>query len=156
MLWSLLGTSWSEYVTSFDGKTWTDPVYLFRSDNTLDNRPALVSRRPGDLIVIESSDSRRDVQLGLAKGWNVGVWDGYGFVRSIQQRPVCQRIGAATCFNRNLTRGNKRNERRGESEGKRRDVVESTDTEFQISVVESVRSCSIARGLPCLGQRLSV
>jgi len=79
VVWSLLGTSWSEYVTSFDGKIWTDPVYLFRSDNTLDNRPALVSRRPGDLIVIESSDSRREVQLGLAKGWNAGVWDGYGF-----------------------------------------------------------------------------
>lgn len=77
--WSLLGTSWSEYVTSFDGKAWTNPVYLFRSDNTLDNRPALVSRKAGDLIVIESSDSRRDVQLGLLKGWNLALWDGYGF-----------------------------------------------------------------------------
>ncbi len=79
VVWSILGTSWSEYVTSFDGKVWTDPVYLFRSDNTLDNRPALVSRGPGDLIVIESSDYRREVQRGLAKGWNPGVWDGYGF-----------------------------------------------------------------------------
>src|SRR3984957_6119347 len=76
---SLLGTSWSEYVTSFDGKAWTDPVFLFRSDNTLDNRPALVSRGPGDLMVIQSSDSRREVHRGLAKGWNPNVWDGYGF-----------------------------------------------------------------------------
>jgi hypothetical protein len=79
VVWSILGTSWSEYVTSFDGKVWTDPTYLFRSDNTLDNRPALVSRGAGDLIVIESSDYRREVQRGLAKGWNPGVWDGYGF-----------------------------------------------------------------------------
>jgi hypothetical protein len=78
LFWSLVGTSWSEYVTSFDGKTWTDPVYLFRSDNTLDNRPALVSRGPGDLVVIESSDSRREIQLLLAKGWNIDLWDGYG------------------------------------------------------------------------------
>ena len=77
--WSLLGTSWSEYVVSFDGKTWTDPAYLFRSDNTLDNRPALVSRGPGDLVVIHSSDYRREVERGLAKGWTPAVWDGYGF-----------------------------------------------------------------------------
>jgi hypothetical protein len=79
VVWSILGTCWSEYVTSFDGKAWTDPVYLFRSDNTLDNRPALVSRGAGDLIVLQSSDYRREVQRGLAKGWNPGVWDGYGF-----------------------------------------------------------------------------
>jgi hypothetical protein len=79
VVWSVLGTSWSEYVTSFDGKTWTNPAYLFRSDNTLDNRPALVSRRPGDLVVIHSSDSRREVERGLAKGWTAAVWDGYGF-----------------------------------------------------------------------------
>lgn len=79
IFWSVLGHSWSEYVTSFDGKTWTDPVYLFRSDNTLDNRPALVSRRAGDLVVIQSSDSRREVQRLLEKGWTTNVWDGYGF-----------------------------------------------------------------------------
>jgi hypothetical protein len=69
-VWGPLGTSWSEYVTSFNGQTWTPPIYLFRSDNTLDNRPALVSRNPGDLVVIESSDARREVEWLLKKGWD--------------------------------------------------------------------------------------
>ncbi len=54
-----LGTVWSEYVASYDGNTWTGPIYLSHSDNLLDNRPALVSTRGGELIVLGSSDSRR-------------------------------------------------------------------------------------------------
>ena len=78
-VWSPIGSAWSEYVTSYDGKIWADPVYIFRSDNTLDNRPALVSRGPGDLVVIGSSDSRREAQRALARGWNLGKADGFGF-----------------------------------------------------------------------------
>jgi hypothetical protein len=69
-LWNPIGTVWSEYVASFDGKSWTGPIYLFRSDNVLDNRPALVSRRAGDLMVLESSDYRHEIQLLTKRGWD--------------------------------------------------------------------------------------
>ncbi len=71
-VWTPIGTSWSEYVISYDGKAWTGPVYIFRSDNVLDNRPALLSKQGGELVVINSSDSRREVQYMLKKGWSLG------------------------------------------------------------------------------------
>ncbi|MDX1980449.1 MAG: hypothetical protein SFV51_09280, partial [Bryobacteraceae bacterium] len=61
--WSPIGTAWTEYVASFDGKSWTGPVFLTHSDNLLDNRPALVSLKPGQLMVIGSSDHRRQFHL---------------------------------------------------------------------------------------------
>jgi Protein of unknown function (DUF3604) len=70
-VWTPIGTSWSEYVISYDGKAWTGPAYIFRSDNTLDNRPALVSQRGGELVVIGSSDSRREIEFLLKKGWDL-------------------------------------------------------------------------------------
>jgi hypothetical protein len=70
-VWTPIGTSWSEYVTSYDGKAWTGPVFLFRSDNVLDNRPAVVSQRGGELVVVGSSDSRREIQYMLKKGWEL-------------------------------------------------------------------------------------
>ena len=60
--WNPLGTVWTEYVSSFDGNAWTGPVFLTHTDNLLDNRPALVSARAGELLVIGSSDSRRQFQ----------------------------------------------------------------------------------------------
>jgi hypothetical protein len=57
--WNPLGTVWTEHVVSYDGSKWTGPVYLDRSDNLLDNRPALVTVRGGELMVIGSSDGRR-------------------------------------------------------------------------------------------------
>ncbi len=62
--WSPLGTVWTEHVVSFDGKSWTSPIFLNHSDNLLDNRPALVSTRPGRLLVLGSSDNRRQYNLG--------------------------------------------------------------------------------------------
>ena len=70
-VWTPIGTSWSEFVASYDGKAWTGPIPLFRSDNILDNRPALVSRQAGDLMVIGSSDSRRELQYMLKQGWDI-------------------------------------------------------------------------------------
>ena len=78
-LWNPIGTVWSEYVASFDGQAWTGPIYLFRSDNILDNRPALVSRRAGDLMVLGSSDYRREIQLLTKRGWDVSLIRTYGF-----------------------------------------------------------------------------
>jgi hypothetical protein len=58
--WTSLGTVWSEYVLSYFGTSWTPPVFLHHSDNLLDNRPALASTGPGELMIIHSSDYRRD------------------------------------------------------------------------------------------------
>jgi hypothetical protein len=62
--WSVLGTVWTEHLVSFDGKEWSKAIYLNHSDNLLDNRPALVSTRGGQLLVVGSSDNRRQFYLG--------------------------------------------------------------------------------------------
>ena len=59
--WMPNGTIWSEYLVSFDGKAWNPPVFLPHSDNLLDNRPAMAAPRAGELMVIESSDHRRQL-----------------------------------------------------------------------------------------------
>jgi hypothetical protein len=56
--WNPLGTVYTEYLASYDGSRWTGPMLLAHSDNILDNRPALVSVRAGELMVINSSDGR--------------------------------------------------------------------------------------------------
>lgn len=57
--WNPLGTVWSENVASFDGTKWTGPIFINHSDNLLDNRPALLSLKPGEATLIGSSDGRR-------------------------------------------------------------------------------------------------
>jgi hypothetical protein len=108
-VWNPIGTVWFEYVTSFDGTKWTPPVYLFRGDNLLDNRPALVSQHAGEVTIVESSDSRREIQPMTKQGWQIQKHIfGYGFpdpyendlyasVISLSPAPgpiVAQRIGA--------------------------------------------------------------
>jgi hypothetical protein len=66
--WNPLGTVWNEYVVSYSGGEWTGPIWLSHSDNLLDNRPALVSTRPGELTVIGSSDNRRHFYLSQLTG----------------------------------------------------------------------------------------
>ena len=46
--WSPIGTVWSEYVISFDGKQWSKPIFLNHSDNILDNRPAVLAAAPAN------------------------------------------------------------------------------------------------------------
>ncbi|MEZ5400020.1 MAG: hypothetical protein R2729_10160 [Bryobacteraceae bacterium] len=58
--WNPLGTTWSEWAASYDGGRWTGPIYLMHSDNLLDNRPAIVSAKAGEAMVIGSADGRRD------------------------------------------------------------------------------------------------
>ena len=41
--WNPIGTVWTEYLVSFDGKEWTRPIFLDHTDNILDNRPALAA-----------------------------------------------------------------------------------------------------------------
>jgi hypothetical protein len=57
--WSNIGTVYTEFLTSYSGSAWTPAMYLHHTDNLLDNRPALVTARPGELLVIDSSDGRR-------------------------------------------------------------------------------------------------
>jgi hypothetical protein len=61
--WNPIGTVWSEYVVSYDGAHWTGPVFLSHSDNLLDNRPAVAATGNGELVVIGSSDWRREIYL---------------------------------------------------------------------------------------------
>jgi hypothetical protein len=65
--WHQIGTVWSEYVVSYDGSQWTGPVYLTHSDNLLDNRPALISKQGGELLVLSSTDYRRHAP-GMMRG----------------------------------------------------------------------------------------
>jgi hypothetical protein len=58
--WSPIGSVWSEWVVSYDGSKWSGPIFLANTDNLLDNRPAVVARAAGELLVIGSSDGRRE------------------------------------------------------------------------------------------------
>jgi len=66
--WNPIGTVWTEYVVSYDGSQWTGPIFLSHTDNLLDNRPALVSTRPGELLVLGSADERRQFHK-IEKYW---------------------------------------------------------------------------------------
>ena len=58
--WNPIGTVWTEHLASYDGTKWTGPVFLAHSDNLLDNRPAIVSTRGGEVMIIGSTDGRRE------------------------------------------------------------------------------------------------
>jgi hypothetical protein len=76
--WSPIGTVWSEYVISFDGKQWSKPIYLDHSDNLLDNRPAVLSTGAGRLLIVDSSDGRRKfVPASSIMGEREGTKDPY-------------------------------------------------------------------------------
>jgi hypothetical protein len=66
--WNPIGTVWTEYVVSLNGSEWTRPIFLTHTDNLLDNRPALVSPRPGELLVLGSADNRRQFHLSERSG----------------------------------------------------------------------------------------
>ena len=46
------GPIWIEFATTLAGKAWTPPQPLPRSDNLLDNRPALVARSDGGILAV--------------------------------------------------------------------------------------------------------
>ena len=51
--WNPIGTVWTEYLVSFNGKEWTRPIFLNHTDNLLDNRPALAAVANGKLADCE-------------------------------------------------------------------------------------------------------
>jgi hypothetical protein len=61
--WNPIGSVWTENLVSFDGKQWTKPIFLNHTDNLLDNRPALVPIASGKLLIVNSSDGRRNFKL---------------------------------------------------------------------------------------------
>jgi hypothetical protein len=63
---------WTGYLVSFDGKEWTRPIFLNHTDNLLDNRPALVPTGNGTLLLVNSSDGRRNLQLSEANSNQFG------------------------------------------------------------------------------------
>ena len=75
--WTPLGTVWTEYVVGYDGSRWSGPIFLTRGDNLLDNRPALASPQPGRLLVIGSSDNRRQFPQSQAAAITDMVTDPY-------------------------------------------------------------------------------
>ena len=62
--WNPIGSVWTENLLSFDGKDWTKPIFINHSDNLLDNRPALAALGNGKLLIVNSSDGRRNYQIG--------------------------------------------------------------------------------------------
>ena len=71
--WNPVGTVWTENVVSFDGKTWSKPIFLNHSDNLLDNRPALVTVANGQLLIVNSSDGIRDFQISQRNSDPLGL-----------------------------------------------------------------------------------
>ena len=63
--WTPLGNVWFENVASFDGTAWSNRIFLPHSDNLLDNRPALASTAPGELLIVRSSDGRQQFDPAL-------------------------------------------------------------------------------------------
>ncbi|HEX4595582.1 MAG TPA: hypothetical protein VH157_14960 [Bryobacteraceae bacterium] len=101
--WNPIGTVWSEYVVSYDGTQWTGPIFLSHSDNMLDNRPALVSPRAGELMVLGSADGRRQFhrieQFATPTGMNPNVpsdpFNNDLFANEITLGPAVGQIGVA-------------------------------------------------------------
>ena len=54
----VVGAVWIEYATSLIGGSWSAPQPLPRSDNLLDNRPALVPQGSGNVLAFYSGDGR--------------------------------------------------------------------------------------------------
>jgi hypothetical protein len=98
--WSLIGTVWSEYLVSFDGKDWTQSIFLNHTDNILDNRPALASVANGKLLVVSSSDGRGNFQvaegmsnpLGLAQNEHADPYENDLWSYEVDLGPTVQTI----------------------------------------------------------------
>jgi hypothetical protein len=70
--WNPIGSVWTEYLLSFDGKAWTNPIFLNHTDNLLDNRPALAPISKGKLLIVNSSDGRRNFKLSEQASYQDG------------------------------------------------------------------------------------
>jgi hypothetical protein len=53
-----VGTAWFEHAAWYEGDRWSNEIICPGTDNLLDNRPALVPLRSGELLLLTSSDGR--------------------------------------------------------------------------------------------------
>src|SRR5271157_1219999 len=53
-----VGTSWSQYITYYDGDHWTHPAVVPHSDGLLDLRPAMLAIGPSELMMAGVTDHR--------------------------------------------------------------------------------------------------
>ncbi|NQT13650.1 MAG: hypothetical protein HQ582_12935, partial [Planctomycetes bacterium] len=53
-----VGTVWFEHVAWYEGDRWSSEIICPGTDNLLDNRPALVPRPSGEVVMVTSSDNR--------------------------------------------------------------------------------------------------
>jgi len=53
-----VGTAWFEHVAWYEGDRWSGEVVVPRTDNILDNRPALVPMPSGKVVMVGSTDGR--------------------------------------------------------------------------------------------------
>ncbi|MCX7827509.1 MAG: hypothetical protein N2689_18425, partial [Verrucomicrobiae bacterium] len=56
-----VGPVFCEFVTRMDGEAWLPPIWVPRSDNILDNRPAWAALPNGDMLLAYSGDGRSAV-----------------------------------------------------------------------------------------------
>jgi len=83
-----VGTAWFEHVVWYAGDRWSDEIVCPGTDNILDNRPALVARPDGKIVMVGSTDGR------FATGGRLPHW----FVRQLRkegqkivQKPLASR-----------------------------------------------------------------
>ena len=53
-----VGTTWFEHLAWYQGDVWSKEILCARTDNILDNRPALVGTPGGEVVMIGSTDGR--------------------------------------------------------------------------------------------------
>ncbi len=63
-----VGTTWFEHLTCYNGSQWTRNIVCPRTDNILDNRPALVPSPSGGLLLVASADGRH-ARAGFIPQW---------------------------------------------------------------------------------------
>jgi len=64
---SPLGSIWVENAAYFDGHKWIGPIFIPRTDGTLETRPALVPLAPGRLLAVSAMDHRQSIPQGLGQ-----------------------------------------------------------------------------------------
>lgn len=73
--WNPIGSVWTEYLLSFDGKAWTSPIFLNHSDNLLDNQSYEMPGSPRSSSEKDSIGGWRPkgyVSDALNKGYRLG------------------------------------------------------------------------------------
>jgi hypothetical protein len=102
--WGAPGTAWTEYLISFDGHEWTGPIFLNHTDNLLDNRPTLAALASGKLLIVNSSDGRRDfavaegitVPNGLKESARIDPYNNDLWSQEIELGPASGQIAAVS------------------------------------------------------------